>query len=81
MTAEHRHGTALTIRCDQCGTSWPFALDAPVQCPDCFDHMGELIDPQHPDWCQRDHGCALPAGHAGACDLTAAICECARCES
>lgn len=79
--AEHRHGTDLTLRCNQCGTSWEFGVGCAVQCSDCLDHLGELIDPEHPEWCQRDHGCVLRAGHEGRCDLTGPICECARCAS
>ena len=32
-------------------------------------------------FCPRDHGCSLPAGHDGACSLTAALCFCAECEA
>lgn len=30
-------------------------------------------DPEHPYWCQRDHGCVLEYGHDGRCDITGAI--------
>jgi len=32
-----------------------------------------LIDPEHLDWCMRDRGCCLPAGHPGECDLRAGV--------
>ncbi len=69
--AEHRHGTDLRLTCNQCGTSWPFVMDGPTQCPDCLDHLGELIDPEHPDWCMRHRACSREAGHDGDCELTA----------
>lgn len=31
------------------------------------------FDPEHPDYCLRDRGCSLEAGHRGACELTAMI--------
>jgi hypothetical protein len=72
--AEHRHGLDLKLVCNQCGTSWPFTPRVgPDRCPDCLDHLGELIDPAHPDWCMRDRGCCSTAGHDGPCDLTAAL--------
>lgn len=79
--AEHRHGTDLELRCRQCGTVWAYTVGGPTRCPDCLLHLGELIDPAHPDWCQRDHGCSLPAGHVGDCSLTAAVCFCPTCEA
>jgi hypothetical protein len=69
--AQHRNGQALDLVCRQCGTKWEYRADGPTQCPDCLDHMGELIDPVHPDWCMRDRGCSLPAGHPDGCELTA----------
>jgi hypothetical protein len=75
LNAEHRHGTDLELRCRQCRTSWPYGPDAPTQCPDCLDHLGELIDPEHPDWCMRDRGRSKPAGHKGKCWLVAGLSE------
>jgi hypothetical protein len=31
------------------------------------------FDPEHPDYCLRDRGCSLEAGHKGKCYLTAAL--------
>lgn len=41
MTGPLRHGTDLELRCRQCGTTWTFDAEAPAQCPDCADHLGE----------------------------------------
>jgi len=37
----YRHGQDLDLVCRQCGTSWRFTEDAPTQCPDCLDRLGE----------------------------------------
>jgi len=39
----YRHGQDLDLVCRQCGTSWRYAEDAPTQCPDCRDHLGEPV--------------------------------------
>lgn len=38
-----------------------------------FGPAAPAFDLAHPDWCPRDSGCVLPAGHDGDCDLTAAL--------